>query len=256
MKTGNGKIANLPSHIRDELNYRICDGDPGNELVEWLNSKPDVAEVVNKLFDGTPISEQNLSEWRKRGYQKWLAHRNFVDESNALSDNTGDIAATGIDPDKLLLTNGVIALQRAELQKVRLEIARERLELLREKRRNKSASSSGPSTKSVSSPESAPGSRHSPATAESFSAMEGSPSTAGSLPRVEVPGPPDGPPISQNIASSQPVPAPAISTPAPKPNSSAQPTARRANVPQNAPPGTVISLNPLRIVPPRPIPHR
>jgi hypothetical protein len=287
MKTGNGKIANLPSHIRDELNYRICDGDPGNELVEWLNSKPDVAEVVNKLFDGTPISEQNLSEWRKRGYQKWLAHRNFVDESNALSDNTGDIAATGIDPDKLLLTltaayaeaiqnwiitpgeqmlyklavyknltTGVLALQRAELQKVRLEIARERLELLREKRRNKSASSSGPSTKSVSSPESAPGSRHSPATAESFSAMEGSPSTAGSLPRVEVPGPPDGPPISQNIASSQPVPAPAISTPAPKPNSSAQPTARRANVPQNAPPGTVISLNPLRIVPPRPIPHR
>jgi hypothetical protein len=40
------------------------------------------------------------------------------------------------------LTNGVIALQRAELQKVRLEIDRERLELLREKRRNKSASSS------------------------------------------------------------------------------------------------------------------
>jgi hypothetical protein len=74
------KIANLPAEIRDELNYRISDGDEGIELVEWLNSKPEVADVVNKLFDGTPISEQNLSEWRKRGYQKWLAHRNFVDE--------------------------------------------------------------------------------------------------------------------------------------------------------------------------------
>jgi hypothetical protein len=179
MKTGNGKIANLPAKIRDELNYRITDGEQGNELVEWLNSKPEVIRVIKERFDGTPISEQNLSEWRKRGYQKWLAHRNFVDESNALSDNSGDIAETGIDCDKLLLTltaayaemirnwiitpgeqmtyklavyknltNGVIALQRAELQKVRLEIARERLELLREKRCNKSGSSSAPALSS------------------------------------------------------------------------------------------------------------
>ena len=62
MKTGNSKIANLPPEIRDELNYRINDGDAGNELVEWLNSKPEVVEVVNKFFDGTPISEQNLSD--------------------------------------------------------------------------------------------------------------------------------------------------------------------------------------------------
>jgi hypothetical protein len=179
-------IANLPTSIRDELNYRISDGEEGIELVEWLNSKPEVAEVVNKLFDGTPISEQNLSEWRKRGYQKWLAHRNSVDESNALSDNSVDLAATGIDCDKLLLTltaayaamiqnwiitpgeqmtyklavyknltNGVIALRRAEIQKVRLEIECERLELLREKRLGKPAVSSTPSTETASSPNSA-----------------------------------------------------------------------------------------------------
>src|SRR5580698_1299777 len=71
-EAGASIIANLPAKIRDELNYRISDGDPGNELVEWLNSKPEVTAVLNKLFDGTPISEQNLSEWRKRGYQKWL----------------------------------------------------------------------------------------------------------------------------------------------------------------------------------------
>ena len=185
-------IANLPAEIRDELNYLINDGDPGNELVEWLNSKPEVAEVVTELFDGTPISEQNLSEWRKRGYQKWLAYRNFVDESNALSDNTEGIAETGIDCDKLLLTltaayaeviqnwiitpseqmtyklavyknltNGVIALRRAEIQKVRLEIDRERLELLREKRRNKSGSSLSSrvsASADSASPESAPSS--------------------------------------------------------------------------------------------------
>ena len=58
MKTGNSKIANLPALIQDELNHRIADGESGIELVEWLNSKPEVTEVVNTLFDGAPISEQ------------------------------------------------------------------------------------------------------------------------------------------------------------------------------------------------------
>ena len=63
----NGKIANLPSHLRDELNLRIACGDEGIELVEWLNSKLEVADVVNKLFDGTPISKQCTA--RKRNFQ-------------------------------------------------------------------------------------------------------------------------------------------------------------------------------------------
>ena len=98
-----------------------------------------------------------MSQWRTNGYRVWRTHRTIVDGTLALSDNTGDIAATGIDPDKLLLTltaayaeaiqnwiitpgeqmlyklavyknltNGVIALRRAEIQKVRLEIERAR----------------------------------------------------------------------------------------------------------------------------------
>jgi hypothetical protein len=56
MKTGNGKIANLPPEIRDELNYRINDGEPGNDLVDWLNSKPEVIKVIHERFDGTAPS--------------------------------------------------------------------------------------------------------------------------------------------------------------------------------------------------------
>jgi hypothetical protein len=183
MKTGNGKIANLPSNIRDELNYRLSDGEEGAELVAWLNAKPEVVKVIHERFDGLPISEQNLSEWRKRGYQKWLAHRNMFDESNALGDNALVIAETGVDCDKLLLTltaayaeaiqnwivtpceqmtyklavyknltNGVIALRRAEIQKVRLEIERERLELLREKRHKSASSTASPASSSSESP--------------------------------------------------------------------------------------------------------
>ena len=274
MKTGNGKIANIPRSLRDELNYRLSDGDPGNELVTWLNSKPEVVEVVNELFDGTPISEQNLSEWRKRGYQKWLAHRNAVDESNALSDNAEDLAETGIDCDKLLLTlaasyaemihnwvitpaeqmihklavyknltHGVIALRRAEIHQVRLEIERERLALLREKRRDKSASSEAPQSGAVSTQCSSSENASSPESAPDFNQSS---APEGSSPNVESPAPPDGPGISQNIAPAPPVSAPTPSVPVPPPNFSAR-LAQRANVPQNAPPGTVISLHPLRL---------
>jgi hypothetical protein len=173
MKTGNGKIANLPAEIRDELNRRLDDGEPGNDLVGWLNSKPAVLKVITERFDGSPISEQNLSEWRKRGHQQWLADCMIIDELGGLSENADAIGETGISGEKLLLlltaayamiiqnwemipkdeltykmavfrhlTNGVLAVRRGELQAIRIEIARERLELIQERRRQISASSS------------------------------------------------------------------------------------------------------------------
>jgi hypothetical protein len=84
-------IANLPAEIRDELNYRISDGDPGNELVEWLNSKPEVAEVVNKLFDGRPISEQCTA--RKRYFQD-VAERSLHRGRSLKTSPNGKNAAT------------------------------------------------------------------------------------------------------------------------------------------------------------------
>jgi hypothetical protein len=263
MNTGNGKIANLPSAIRDELNYRIADGEQGNELVEWLNAKPEVVRVISERFDGTPVSEQNLSEWRKRGYQKWLAFHNFVDESNALGDNAEILADTGIDCDKLLLTltaayaeaiqnwivtpceqmtyklavyknltNGVIALRRAEIQKVRLEIEQERLELLREKRGNSSASSSRPSAETASLRESA--STNAPSSGESPTTSQAKPPDESprrdaipspTIPKVSPPSAPStGQPPSPNAMTASPPsakvssnPAPAATAPAPQP---------------------------------------
>jgi len=103
MKTGNGKIANLPPEIQEELNWRINHGDQGIEILEWLNVKPEVIKVVNERFDGRPISEQNLSLWRAHGYRQWHAYHITVDETNTLSDNSEVIAETGINCEKLLL---------------------------------------------------------------------------------------------------------------------------------------------------------
>ena len=96
MKHGNGKIANLPDHIRNELNWRINDGDEGQELVDWLNAKPEVVDVVTRLFDGKPISPQNLSFWRTHGYLRWHAYHVIMRETCELAQNSGVVEATGI----------------------------------------------------------------------------------------------------------------------------------------------------------------
>jgi hypothetical protein len=60
--TRNGKIARLTRPIRDELNRRLQDGEPGVRLVAWLNGLPETQKILQVDFGGRPISEQNLSE--------------------------------------------------------------------------------------------------------------------------------------------------------------------------------------------------
>jgi hypothetical protein len=69
--TRTGKIARLPYWLRSQLNEKIRDGKPGVEIVAWLNEKPDTRAVVNERFDGRPINEQNLTDWKAGGYLEW-----------------------------------------------------------------------------------------------------------------------------------------------------------------------------------------
>src|SRR3954467_12782007 len=73
--TRKGKIARLPRHIRDCLNRRLDDGEPSVNLVQWLNEQPDARRVLEEEFDGRPITEQNLSDWKQGGYLDWQAHQ-------------------------------------------------------------------------------------------------------------------------------------------------------------------------------------
>jgi len=173
MKTRNGKIARLSLEIRERLNHRLSDGEPGNRLVEWLNSVPDVMQVMAEQFEGRPITENNLSEWRAGGYEEWTTLHSFLDETRVLSKNAGEVAETGFSSDHMhivllahhahllqnlgimpedkyqtrlntvrKLTASIMNMRRGELQKARFELQRERLEFLREKEGLKSASSS------------------------------------------------------------------------------------------------------------------
>jgi hypothetical protein len=75
MKTRTGKIARLPQSIRDQLNQKLENSVPGNELLPWLHSLPEVQKILADHFAGRPITKSNLSDWRLGGYADWKCHR-------------------------------------------------------------------------------------------------------------------------------------------------------------------------------------
>jgi hypothetical protein len=94
--TRNGKIARLPRHVREELNRRLDNGEPGVGLVEWLNNHPDAQRMLTRHFDGRPVNEQNLTEWKHGGFLDWQRHqescewvRSLADEADHLTEVSG-----------------------------------------------------------------------------------------------------------------------------------------------------------------------
>ena len=75
MKPPKGKIGRLPQAIQEGVNRRLANGEKARTLAAGLNALPEVQTVLAAEFAGKPIREQNLSEWRKHGYQKWLEQR-------------------------------------------------------------------------------------------------------------------------------------------------------------------------------------
>lgn len=67
-----GKIARLPLEVRDALNARLRDGEPGRPLLRWLNELPAARRILDDYFEGKAINAQNLSDWRMGGYREWL----------------------------------------------------------------------------------------------------------------------------------------------------------------------------------------
>lgn len=156
-----GKIAHLPTAIREELNCRLHDGESGKALVQWLNSLPEVQAVLKSQFGGRPISEPNLSKWKAWGYRRCLARRDTLAELRHLTQNAADLdhIARGRLTDNLAtvlaaryaaaiadwngqitpefrqrirvlrsLCHGVADLRRGDHRRARLELDHERLE--------------------------------------------------------------------------------------------------------------------------------
>jgi hypothetical protein len=90
--TRTGKIARLPRDLREQLNRRLRDGEPGSQLVLWLSSLPEAQAVLTREFAGRAISKQNLSEWKQGGYRDWLARHDALAQVRELVADAGELA--------------------------------------------------------------------------------------------------------------------------------------------------------------------
>ncbi len=172
--TRNGKIARLPRLIRDELNRRLENGEQGVQLVNWLNGLPEARDVLRRDFDGRPVNEVNLTDWKNGGFLDWQAHQEALALIEELKSNSEEF--NGVLSGQLAesLTTAVVAqyaaavyrcgadsaekpsdrvrrlgksprdldrLRRREQAQERIDIQRERLELERSKMKHQSKES-------------------------------------------------------------------------------------------------------------------
>jgi hypothetical protein len=89
--THTGKIGRLPTTLRDQLGHRLEDGLPGTEILAWLNQLPEVQEILDDHFDGRPITEQNLSDWRQAGHLEWIRREEARQAIVGLAEQADDV---------------------------------------------------------------------------------------------------------------------------------------------------------------------
>ena len=109
-----GKIARLPVAIRDELNRRLLDGQSGGKILPWLNALPETKAVLDEDFDGLPVRDQNLSEWRLGGFKDWVKRREKLDTTRELSQFAADLTKAGNGS----LSDGAAAIAAGKLLEV------------------------------------------------------------------------------------------------------------------------------------------
>jgi hypothetical protein len=88
-----GKIARLPRKIREELNGRLDENEPGSEILPWVNALPGAKRALAKYFRGVPISDANLSQWRRIGYQRWVRKQEGEAEIRIMAEELEDFSA-------------------------------------------------------------------------------------------------------------------------------------------------------------------
>lgn len=117
--TSKGKIGRLPAKTRETVNRHLDDGLPASKILAWLNGEPAVQEIMRAQFDGEPVNEQNLSNWRGGGFQKWLAEQKHIRRTQARAEYAAQLAkASGGN-----LAEGALAQLTGEIMEMVEEIA-------------------------------------------------------------------------------------------------------------------------------------
>ena len=115
------KITRLPDPLREELNQRLRNGEPGNNLLLWLNKLPEVIALVEEHYGGNLISPQNLSDWNQGGYREWLTRQEMRESSKDYAAEAPHLTAAAGGSLLNPLTTAIHARYGALLSKMPLD---------------------------------------------------------------------------------------------------------------------------------------
>ena len=123
MTTRTSKISRLPKALRHQLGQHIEDGRRATDLVQWLNELPEVRRIVIEQFQGSAISEQNLSDWKSSGHQDWLKRQDAQAAALSLLTAGEDLDLEHDGQQRKLLDNfaAVLAVEMSQLAMKLLE---------------------------------------------------------------------------------------------------------------------------------------
>jgi hypothetical protein len=75
----NGKIARLPKETRDMINRMLDDGIPYHVIIDELGEA------------GEGLNAQNLTNWKKGGYQEWVKNQDLIERTRAQTELAIDL---------------------------------------------------------------------------------------------------------------------------------------------------------------------
>ena len=115
------KFTRLSESLREELNQRLRNGEPGNNILLWLNQLPEVLALVEEHYGGNLISPQNLSDWNLGGYREWLSRQEMRESSKDFATEAPHLTAAAGGSLLNPLTTAVLARYGALLSKMPLD---------------------------------------------------------------------------------------------------------------------------------------
>lgn len=130
-----GKIARLPLKIREALNHRIHDGQAASVILPWLNDIIEVKGLMEQHFNGEPISDQNLTNWRQGGYLEWAEQQAEADRLQTLAEFSAKlVATTGLqisDGAAAIATGNILSMLETETDPEAVDLLIKQLATLR-----------------------------------------------------------------------------------------------------------------------------
>jgi hypothetical protein len=93
--TPHGKISRLPHHIREQLHFRLRDGQRAKLILAWLNATAEVQQIMAVEFAARPISQRNLSAWKQRSHPAWLLQQAALSQASRFISQSRQLVQAG-----------------------------------------------------------------------------------------------------------------------------------------------------------------